>query len=444
MQLDSPQFCTPSIEHAIDRQPLMVTPETPLIDAISLMSGMSVSGTSGVQLEEEANLGGQGKGRSPNRSALACTPLGDCSTLKRSSCALVMEGRHPIGIFTERDIVRLAATQTPIDEQKIADVMTAPVISLPIEGLRDIFAALFLFRRYSIRHLPIVDRDDNLIGVVSSDGLRQVLRPTNLLKQRRVADVMTSDAIYASPTSTVLMLAQMMSQHRVSCIVIADDRDAPDLNPVGIVTERDIVQFQALGLDLGRTPAQVVMSSPLSLLEPEDSLWEAHQRMQQLRVRRLVVSWNWGRGLGIVTQTSLLRVFDPMEMFGIIETLQQTVHQLEQEQPSSSDDDVSKAASSERSPKPGTPTLSTIASSSTPADQLNEDPRFNPKVSDSGLLLNQLRSGLQELIALPGLKPEELQPRLLTLLNLVKQAQTERVERKPAYPPIQKSSLNER
>ncbi|MEM9567651.1 MAG: CBS domain-containing protein, partial [Cyanobacteria bacterium P01_E01_bin.34] len=319
MQLDYPQFCTPSVEQAIDRQPLMVTPETPLLDAIALMSGMAVSGVT-------SSGGGSNVGDVAHDSVgehnpvLACTPLGDCPTPNRSSCVLVMDGRQPAGIFTERDIVRLAAQQTLLSDRQIADVMTAPVISLPIDGLRDIFAALFLFRRYSIRHLPIVDRDNNLIGVVSSDGLRQILRPTNLLKQRRVADVMTSDAIYAFPTSSVLMLAQMMAEHRVSCIVIADERDAPDLNPVGIVTERDIVQFQALGLDLERTPAQVVMSTPLSLLEPEDSLWEAHQRMQQLRVRRLVVSWNWGRGLGIITQTSLLRVFDPMEMFGIIET----------------------------------------------------------------------------------------------------------------------------
>ncbi|MEO0354515.1 MAG: CBS domain-containing protein, partial [Cyanobacteria bacterium P01_A01_bin.3] len=247
MQLDNPQFCTPSVENAIDRQPLVVSPKTPLIDAIALMSGISVSGVAN-ERSEDSYTGGDGYEFRP--AALACTPLGDCPTPNRSSCVLVVEDKRPIGIFTERDIVRLAAEQVAITTQPIADIMTAPVISLPADGLRDIFAALFLFRRYSIRHLPIVDRDDVLVGVVSSDGLRQVLRPTNLLKQRRVADVMTSDAIYAPPTSSVLVLAQMMAQHRVSCIVIADDRDAPDLNPVGIVTERDIVQFQALGLDL--------------------------------------------------------------------------------------------------------------------------------------------------------------------------------------------------
>jgi signal-transduction protein with cAMP-binding, CBS, and nucleotidyltransferase domain len=70
------------------------------------------------------------------------------------------------------------------------------------------------------------------------------------------------------------------------------------------------------------------MSTPLFLLSPEDSLWTAHQEMQTRKVGRLVVSWNWGQNLGIVTQTSLLRVFDPMEMYGVIENLQQTIQQL--------------------------------------------------------------------------------------------------------------------
>jgi signal-transduction protein with cAMP-binding, CBS, and nucleotidyltransferase domain len=91
------------------------------------------------------------------------------------------------------------------------------------------------------------------------------------------------------------------------------------------------VQFQFLQLALSKTLAESVMSTPLFLLNPDDSLLMAHQEMNRRHVRRLVVSWNWGRELGIVTQTSLLRVFDPMEMYGVIKTLQRTVQQLESE-----------------------------------------------------------------------------------------------------------------
>ncbi|MFM9156857.1 MAG: CBS domain-containing protein, partial [Dolichospermum sp.] len=133
---------------------------------------------------------------------------------------------------------------------------------------------------------------------VSPESIRQVLRPTNLLKMRRVSEVMTNQVIHAAPTASVLKLAQMMAKHQVSCVVItksgSGNDDESTYKPVGIVTERDIVQFQALGLNLPEIQAKTVMSTPLFLLSPEDSLWSAHQEMQKRRVQRLVVSWDWG------------------------------------------------------------------------------------------------------------------------------------------------------
>ena len=153
---------------------------------------------------------------------------------------------------------------------------------------------------------------------------------------------MSTDVVHALPTTPVIQLAQQMAEHRVSCIVIVEvdshattHREIQAFVPMGIVTERDIVQFQALELNLQRLTAQDVMSTPLFLLEPTDSLWTAHQEMQTRRVRCLVVSWNWGSGLGIVTQTSLLKVFDPIEMYSIIESLQRTLHQIGDGSPSS-------------------------------------------------------------------------------------------------------------
>jgi signal-transduction protein with cAMP-binding, CBS, and nucleotidyltransferase domain len=122
-----------------------------------------------------------------------------------------------------------------------------------------------------------------------------------------------------------------MAEQRVSCVVITEENEEGIDRPVGIVTERDIVKFQSMQVNLQQTLARDVMSTPLFLLTPEDSLWTANQEMKTRQVGRLVVSWNWGQGLGIVTQTSLLKVFDPMEMYGVIENLQQTIQELEAE-----------------------------------------------------------------------------------------------------------------
>ncbi len=315
MQLNNSFFAAPDLDATIDRNPLIISPDLTLQGAIALMSQAKGSKCqlNNHQLDKQTQ----------NQEQLE---------FKVASCALVMEDQEITGILTERDIVKLTAAGLDFQDVKVADVMTSSVVTLKEDSFPDIFAALFLFRRYRIRHLPLLDSDNRLLGIISPGTIRNAMRPANLLKLRRVADVMSKDIVSADLNSSVLDLAKLMADNRVSCIVITEaDHDEEIIFPRGIVTERDIMQFQSLQLDLSRTKAQEVMSSPLFLLSPEDSLLMAHQEMEQKRVRRLVVSWNWGRGLGIVTQTSLLKIFDPIEMHNVIESLQNTVSQLEQE-----------------------------------------------------------------------------------------------------------------
>mgnify|MGYP005841035339 CR=1 FL=1 len=164
----------------------------------------------------------------------------------RSSCVLVMEGNQVLGIFTERDIVWLTADGMNFEGIKLAEVMSQPVITLARANFQDAFAAIFLFRRYRIRHLVIVDDQNQLVGIVSPESIRRILQPANLLKLRRVADVMMIQVIHAPLTASVLSLARLMAEQRVSCVVITQDNGNGGFLPLGIVTERDIVQFQAL------------------------------------------------------------------------------------------------------------------------------------------------------------------------------------------------------
>jgi CBS domain-containing protein len=83
---------------------------------------------------------------------------------------LVCESNHLLGIFTERDVLRLAGESTDLREVRVRDVMTTQVLSLGPED--DILAAARLMGEKRIRHLPIV-QDGNILGVV---GIRDVMR----------------------------------------------------------------------------------------------------------------------------------------------------------------------------------------------------------------------------------------------------------------------------
>lgn len=82
----------------------------------------------------------------------------------------VCEGTRLAGIFTERDVLRLAAEQVDFRELRVADVMTRrPVTASPDVLLVD---AARLMGEHRIRHLPVVEQD-NLLGMI---GIRDVLR----------------------------------------------------------------------------------------------------------------------------------------------------------------------------------------------------------------------------------------------------------------------------
>ncbi|NEQ31008.1 MAG: PAS domain S-box protein [Leptolyngbya sp. SIO4C5] len=259
--------------------------------------------------------------------------------------ALVMTAGELTGIFTERDLVALVAQEVDLNRLAIAAVMSQPVITINQSEIKSIFSVTAAFQQHQVRHLPVLDEAEKLLGVITLTTLRQALQPLNFLKLRQISDVMLTQVIQAAPTTSVLALANLMSAHRISCVVITEARfhlGRTVAMPVGIVTERDIIQLKTLGLNASRLQAAQVMSTPLFCLYPHDSLWQAHQQMQQRRIRRLGVQNEAGELVGIVTQTSLLQVLDPTELLGEIEQLQQllqdrsdrleqTNHQLRQE-----------------------------------------------------------------------------------------------------------------
>ncbi len=73
------------------------------------------------------------------------------------------------------------------------------------------------------------------------------------------------------------------------------------------------------------------MSSPVVAIGTEDSLWIALQKMQQYHVGRLAVTGIRGELLGIITQTTLLNLINPLEMYKVIDVMQNTISALETE-----------------------------------------------------------------------------------------------------------------
>lgn len=245
----------------------------------------------------------------------------------KASCVLVVEQQKLIGIYTERDVVKMTAKRQNFAGLNVADVMSKNIISVTASQATDVYVVLNLMRRHRIRHLPVVNELEQLVGIVTPKTIRQVFKPADMLRSRLVCELMETQVIQASPLTNILDIALLMAKNRVSCVAIAKGNTELGYYPVGIITEVDIVRLRAQGWDFSSTIAKEVMSAPLKPIRNKDTLWFAHQKMEQENIRRLVVIDVEGKLSGIITQSSLLRVLDPLEMQALIKILQQTVNE---------------------------------------------------------------------------------------------------------------------
>lgn len=89
---------------------------------------------------------------------------------------VVMEGEAIAGIFTERDYMRnIALEGRSSKETEVREVMTSDVATVGPE--KPLVACLRLMTELRCRHLPVVDDEDSLVGIVSiGDGVKHIVK----------------------------------------------------------------------------------------------------------------------------------------------------------------------------------------------------------------------------------------------------------------------------
>jgi CBS domain-containing protein len=104
---------------------------------------------------------------------------------KRSVAAVVVtEGPKPLGIFTERDVLKRVATKVfNIKETAVKQVMTAPIVTMPQTALiSDVLAEM---HRRDIRNMPVCGSHGTLTGLVAMPEILQYAQAFNIDEQVR-------------------------------------------------------------------------------------------------------------------------------------------------------------------------------------------------------------------------------------------------------------------
>ena len=128
----------------------------------------------------------------------------------------------------------------------VKDLMSAPVVSLFAEQTLPLAEDIMRFKH--LRHLPVVDEDRHVVGLVSHrDILRaQISSLTGLSPAQRrarqdevrVRDIMTSEVWTVTPETLASVAGRTLLDHRFGCLPVVEGEFL-----VGIVTERDFLRF---------------------------------------------------------------------------------------------------------------------------------------------------------------------------------------------------------
>jgi len=117
-----------------------------------------------------------------------------------------------------------------------------------------------------------------------------------------VAHLMNRDILSCNHTIPVQQAAILMSRRKCSSIFVQDDEG----RPIGIVTDTDLRnRVIARGMEIN-TPIAAIMSSPLSTISEQLSLFEAMLEMMQKQLKHLAVLDTKGRIIGSITSRDLL------------------------------------------------------------------------------------------------------------------------------------------
>jgi CBS domain-containing protein len=117
-----------------------------------------------------------------------------------------------------------------------------------------------------------------------------------------VRDIMKNQVITVDSSVSIKDAAKIMTDASVGCVVVMEKNAA-----VGIVTERDFVRRIAAKEKPLSAPVKEVMSSPLIVINPDETVWELAELMKLRRIHKVPVVQE-SRLVGIVTTTDLTRL----------------------------------------------------------------------------------------------------------------------------------------
>ena len=132
---------------------------------------------------------------------------------------------------------------------QVRDLMTETVFTLRPQD--DLMALYDLMDTKHIRHVPIVDRDKDLVGLVTHRDLTRSALGTEeaplslqreILGRRKIREIMATEVETVEPDEDLKVAAELLIENKIGCLPVVEGTHL-----VGILTESDFVRHYVQG-----------------------------------------------------------------------------------------------------------------------------------------------------------------------------------------------------
>jgi signal-transduction protein with cAMP-binding, CBS, and nucleotidyltransferase domain len=216
----------------------------------------------------------------------------------------------PVGIFTEKDVLKRVVNKLDPKKTAIRQVMTSPVRAVREET--HIVEAFGKMYRGKYRHLLVRGRRGKIVGIVS---MRRILGLAvelgqELSEARTLGDIMSPHVVTVEPSTSVYDTVDLMVEKGLGAVIVATGA-----KPAGIFTERDVLRRLAVkDINPKETPIEKLMTSPLITMARTDLIRDVLAEMYRRDIRNMPVSGDPGELIGIVSMPDILQYAQALDI----------------------------------------------------------------------------------------------------------------------------------
>jgi CBS domain-containing protein len=252
----------------------------------------------------------------PNSSIFEVLQKMQSNLIKR---IVISEDTKPIGIITERDINRFLEdnkTSKAINEIPIDHVMEKNIVLITDDLENDFYQCASKMDSLKIGSVIIVDKDENLYGIVTRTDL--VKAYANIFgKKYSVKDFMNTKIVTCRKSDSIKYALSLMNQNHVSRLVVTDENGTA----VGLISSNTLLTHSDY-FTKGNTRSRDyllplnqdlvvndLVEENLVIINQEEDLAKAASIMIKKKISGIPVLDSNNNLVGLVSKTDVVKAF---------------------------------------------------------------------------------------------------------------------------------------